>query len=371
MPKRRVTMQDVAREAKLSVASVSRALSGAGSRQVGDDVLKQVRRAASKLGYQLNPIARALRVGQSDIVGLVVPDISLPFFSALASGLEPILRKARLGMFLLDAGADPALERQGIGQLIARRVDKIIISPVHVTRSRATVDYARSYASVVQIDRYASLQAHRVITDPVKTIELPLNHLVEQGCSAFVFVGAGDRASVSLDRLAAYKSLLKGHDKLSCKRTLSGSYSVAWGRQAASEILKKWPDIDAVICADDLIALGVIQGLQAAGREAPKQIAVVGCDDTFFAANNHPPITSVQQPIGAMATRALELLLSGADESAQTALIEPKLRVRESSLRIYQNFPDRSSEEGERRAGAERSRASARSLESRSTHMRS
>jgi LacI family transcriptional regulator len=334
MPKRRVTMEDVAREAKLSVASVSRALSGAGSRQVGDEVLKQVRRAASKLGYELNPIARALRVGQSDIVGLVVPDIALPFFSALASGLEPILRKARLGMFLLDSGNDPAFERQGVEQLIARRVDKIIISPVHMTRSRATVDYARSYASVVQIDRYASQQAHRVITDPVKTIQLPLNHLVEQGCSAFVFVGAGDRASVSLDRLTAYRTLLKEHDNASDKRTLSGSYSVACGRQAAFEILEKWPDVDAVICADDLIALGVIQGLQAAGREVPKQIAVAGCDDTLFAANNRPRITSVRQPVAAMAAQALEMLLSGADEPAQTVLIEPELCVRESTLRI-------------------------------------
>ena len=334
MPKRRVTMQDVAREAKLSVASVSRALSGAGSRKVGDEVLKQVRGAASKLGYELNPIARALRVGQSDIVGLVVPDIALPFFSALASGLEPILRKARLGMFLLDSGNDPAFERQGVGQLIARRVDKIVISPVHVTRSRATVDYARSYASVVQIDRYASRRAHRVMADPVKTVQLPLDHLVEQGCSAFVFVGAGDRASVSLDRLSAYRKLMKQYDELSCKRSLSGSYSVAWGERAAAEILRKWPGIDAVVCADDLIALGVIQGLQAAGREVPKQIAVAGCDDTFFAVNTHPRITSVRQPVGAMAARALEMLLSGADEPAQTALIEPELCVRESTLRV-------------------------------------
>ena len=327
-------MQDVAREAKLSVASVSRALSGAGSRQVGDDVVREVRRAASKLGYQLNPIARALRVGHSDIVGLVVPDIALPFFSALASGLEAVLRGAGLGMFLLDAGNEPALERQCISQLIARRVDKIIISPVQMARSRATIDYARSYASVVQIDRYASRQAHRVIADPVKTIELPLNHLIEQGCSSFVFVGAADAASVSIDRLAAYRNLLKQHDKFSYKRTLSGSYSVSWGQEAAAEILKKWPEIDAVICADDLIALGVIQGLQAAGRQVPKQIAVAGCDDTFFAVNNHPRITSVQQPIGAMAARAMEMLLNGADEPAQAALIEPQLCVRESTVRI-------------------------------------
>jgi LacI family transcriptional regulator len=327
-------MQDVAREAKLSVASVSRALSGAGSRQVGDEVLKQVHRAASKLGYELNPIARALRVGQSDVVGLVVPDIASPFFSALASDLEPILRKAGLGMFLLDSGNDPAFEREGVDQLIARRVDKIVISPVHMTRSRATVEYARSYASVVQIDRYASPHAHRVMTDPVRTIQLPLDHLVEQGCSAFVFVGAGDRASVSLDRLSAYRKLMKQYDEPSCKRSLSGSYTVAWGQRAAAEILRKWPDIDAVVCADDLIALGVIQGLQAAGREVPRQIAVAGCDDTFFAANTHPRITSVRQPVGAMAARALAMLLNGADGPAETVLIEPELCVRESTRRL-------------------------------------
>jgi LacI family transcriptional regulator len=338
MPRRRVTMQDVAREANLSVASVSRALSGAGSRQVGDDLLNKVRRAASKLGYELNPIARALRVGQSGIVGLVVPDIALPFFSALASGLEPILRKAQLGMFLLDSGNDAAFERQGVDQLIARRVDKIVISPVHMTRSRATVDFARSYASVVQIDRYASPEAHRVITDPVKTIKLPLDHLREQGCSAFVFVGAGDRSSVSLDRLSAYRRVLKHHDELSCKRSLRGSYSVALGQRAAAEILRKWPGVDAVVCGDDLIALGVIQGLEAAGREVPKQVAVAGCDDSFFAVNTRPRITSVRQPVGAMAARALELLLNGADRPAETLLIEPELRVRESTLRIPESL---------------------------------
>ncbi|HXZ16115.1 MAG TPA: LacI family DNA-binding transcriptional regulator [Roseiarcus sp.] len=327
-------MQDVAREAKLSVASVSRALSGAGGRQVGEDVLKQVRRAAARLRYELNPIARALRVGHSDIVALVVPDIASPFFSMLASGLEAVLREARLGMFLLDAGNDPAIERQCIGQLVARRVDKIIVSPVHATRSRANIDHARSYASLVQIDRYASLNAHRVITDPVKTIQLPLDHLTEQGCARFVFVGAADSASVSIDRLNAYRDLLKQRDKFSHKRTLSGSYSVEWGQKAASEMLKRWPDIDAVICADDLIALGVIQGLQAAGREVPRQIAVAGCDDTFFAANTHPRITSVKQPVGAMAARALELLMNGADEPAQAVLIEPELCVRDSTARV-------------------------------------
>ena len=87
-------MADVAREANLSVASVSRVISGAGARRVGEDVVEQVRNAAKKLGYQLDPIARALRNGQSGAVGLVVPDIVSPFFPALASSLESALRSA-------------------------------------------------------------------------------------------------------------------------------------------------------------------------------------------------------------------------------------------------------------------------------------
>jgi LacI family transcriptional regulator len=326
-----MTMQDVAREAGVSVASVSRALSGA--RQVRDDVLENVQRAASKLGYQLDPIARALRSGRSGAVGLVVPDIASPFFPALASSLERGLRETGTSMFLLSAQNDPDLERECVDQLLTRRVDKILISPVHHARSRQIIDQARSSASIVQVDRYASLRTHRVLTDPRQTVGLVLDHMASQGCTRFAFVGAADSASVSISRLAAYRTKIKQIDASGIERTLTGDYSLGWGHEAANRILRHWPEVDAVVCGNDLIALGVIQELLKQGRDVPKDVAVTGCDDSVFSSTSRPSITSVEQPVTAMAVHAIGLLSDHFNEDPVTALLEPKLNIRESTLR--------------------------------------
>ena len=326
-----MTMQDVAREAGVSVASVSRALSGA--RKVRDDVLENVQRATNKLGYQLDPIARALRSGRSGAVGLVVPDIASPFFPALASSLESGLRETGTSMFLLSAQNDPALERECVDQLIARRVDKILISPVHHARSRRMIDQARSSASIVQVDRYASLRTHRVLTDPRQTIGLVLDHMASQGCVKFAFVGAADSASVSISRLAAYRTKVKQMDVSGVERTLAGDYSLSWGHEAATRIIQHWPDVDAVVCGNDLIALGVIQELLKQGRDVPKDVAVTGCDDSIFSSTSRPSITSVEQPVTVMAVHAIGLLSGHFDEDPVTVLLEPKLNIRESTRR--------------------------------------
>ena len=331
MTDRRKTMQDVAREAGLSVASVSRALSGA--RQVRGDVLENVQRAAKKLGYQLDPIARALRRGVSGTVGLVVPDISSPFFPALASSLESGLRATSTSMFLLSAQNDPDLERECVDQLIARRVVRILISPVHHARSRRMIDQARLSASIVQVDRYASLRTHRVLTDPRQTIGLVLEHMASQGCARFAFVGAANSASVSITRLAAYRTKVKQFDVSGADRTLAGDYSLGWGQEAAGRILQRWPEVDAVVCGNDLIALGVIQELLKQGLDVPKDVAVTGCDDTFFSSTSRPSITSIEQPVAEMAIHAIGLLSGKLNEDPVTVLLEPKLNIRESTMR--------------------------------------
>src|SRR5208282_4240943 len=108
------------------------------------------------------------------------------------------------------------------------------------------------------------------------------------GCARFAFVGAADTASVSISRLAAYKTRVKQTDASGYQRTLTGDYSLEWGRKAAAGILRRWPEVDAVVCANDLIALGVIQELVKQGRDVPKDVAVTGCDDSFFGTTSRP-----------------------------------------------------------------------------------
>ena len=187
MTQAKVTVRDVARAAGLSVASVSRALSGA--RRVRPEVAQRVAQAAEALGYRPDPVARALSLGATASIGLVVPDIMTPFFPALAEAVERTLRSAGLSMLLMNAENDPVWEEGCISELVDRRVDGLLISATHRINSREAIEKAANSLPVVQIDRYATSSVDRVVTDPLKTVRLCVDHMAAQGCSTFAFVG--------------------------------------------------------------------------------------------------------------------------------------------------------------------------------------
>ena len=322
----------MARAAGLSVASVSRALSG--TRTVRPDVARRVTEAAEALGYKPDHVARALSVGSTSSIGLVVPDIMNPFFPALADAVERSLKSAGLSMLLMNAENDPDWEKRCILELISRRVDGLLVSATHRASSRQTIEEAAKLVPVVQIDRFASPKVHRVVTDPVKTVELCVDHMANRGCSTFAFVGAESSASPALARKRAFERLTKRLHPAVRARVLTADFSVNWGYAAAKLIANGWPEVDAVVCANDLIALGVIQGSVDLGRDVPRQLAVTGCDDLFFSAVNRPTITTVAQPVSEMAHIAIDLLgRHSSENSPQLIELEPLLRVRGSTDR--------------------------------------
>ncbi len=199
----KVTIRDVARESGLSVASVSRALSG--SRPVTPAVARVVDDVASRLGYRPDHVAQSLSTGRTATVGLVLPDISSPFFPALAAAIEKTLRMSGLTMLLMSTENDPEWERKCVAELVARRIDGLLISPSHRIRSRPTIDDAMGRIPVVQVDRYASARAHRVVTDAMATVQLVLQHMTQQGYRRFAlqwgaeiirFVSLGEKPRV-------------------------------------------------------------------------------------------------------------------------------------------------------------------------------
>jgi LacI family transcriptional regulator len=328
----KVTIRDVARESGLSVASVSRALSG--SRPVTPAVARVVDDVASRLGYRPDHVAQSLSTGRTATVGLVLPDISSPFFPALAGAIEKTLRMSGLTMLLMSTENDPEWERKCVADLVARRIDGLLISPSHRFRSRPTIDDAMGRIPVVQVDRYASARAHRVVTDAMATVQLVLQHMSQQGYRRFAFVGAKSSASSAWARSRAYRRLIPSIDPQGAERMVIGEFTVDFGRRSAEYVFAHWPDVDAVVCANDLIALGFIQAAIELGREAPGDIGVSGCDDTFFSTVSHPTITSVVQPVWDIARKAIELLVGG-EQTNGPAVVEfmPELRVRTSTDR--------------------------------------
>jgi LacI family transcriptional regulator len=332
VPAAKITVRDVAREAGLSVASVSRTLTGA--RPVRPEIADRVRQAATKLNYEPDYLGRSLSLRKTATIGLIVPDIASPFFPALAQAIESALRANGLTLLLMDAQNDPAWELDCVHELLARRVDGLLISPCHRTKSRPAVLAAASRVPIAQIDRYATAAAHRVTTDPAATIHLAVSHLVSQGCRSFAFVGAMGSASPAFDRKRSYQRLIAKVDANAPRRTLDGTFTADWGFEAAELILRRWPTVDAVICANDLIALGLVQGLLDHGRTIPAQIAVTGCDDTYFATASRPAITSVAQPVKEMAERAVSLVTTDDSTPAPGVFqLSPTLHPRASTQR--------------------------------------
>jgi LacI family transcriptional regulator len=341
MARPKVTVRDVARAAGLSVASVSRALSGA--RPVRPEIARRVTEAAEALGYRPDPVARALSVGSSSSIGLVVPDIVNPFFPALADAVERAVRSAGLSLLLMNAENDPDWEKRCISELITRRIDGLLISATHRTSSRQAIEEAAKILPVVQIDRFASPNVHRVVTDPVKTVKLCVDHMASQGCSAFAFVGATSSASPALARERAFGRLTRSIDPSAPARVLRNDFSVDCGYAAAKLIVNRWPQVDAVVCANDLIALGVVQGSLDLGRNIPGELAVTGCDDTFFSGLSRPTVTSIAQPVLEMASTAMDLLARHDRETRPVSIqLAPELHVRGSTDRqsLAEGFED-------------------------------
>ncbi|HTW10155.1 MAG TPA: LacI family DNA-binding transcriptional regulator [Acidimicrobiales bacterium] len=333
MAQSKVTVRDVARAAGLSVASVSRALSG--SRPVRPEIARRVAEAAGLLGYRPDPVARALSLGSTSSIGLIVPDIMTPFFPSLAEAVERTLRSAGLSMLLMNAENDADWEQNCIHELISRRVDGLLISATHRTRSRKAIEEASKVIPVVQIDRFATASVDRVVTDATKTIQLCVDHMAAQGCTTFAFVGAKSSASPARARHLAFQRVSRVIDPEAPTRVLTSDFSMDWGYDAAKLIANRWPEVDAVVCANDLIALGVVQGSIDLGRDIPKELAVTGCDDTFFSGVSRPTVTSIAQPVWEIARTGIDLLDRYTRERHAVSIeLDPELHIRGSTVRL-------------------------------------
>lgn len=332
----RVTIDEVAERADVSTATVSRALSG--SRPVSPAVAARVRSAAEDLGYSVNSIARALRSNRTDAVGMVVPSISNPFFTSLVESVEHELGLHHKQLFLCDARSDPELERDRLRSLIARNVDGMIISPSRGAESAPALVEAARARPLVQLDRFvAGTDTDWVGVDDVAAMRLVIEHLVATGVRTAAFAGARPTNSSTERRQSGFSRWTREFGiRVRARDVLLGDYSVEWGEQVL-ERLSRHALPGAIVCADDLIALGVTRAARARGIVVPDEVAVTGYDDITFARLTEPPLTTVAQPRERIAAEAVRLLEAasgrppGEPGGAAHIALAPRLVVRASS----------------------------------------
>lgn len=330
----RVTIAQVAARAGVSTATVSRALSGA--RPVSDDIRRRVAAAARDLGYSGNSIASALRRNRTDTVGMVVPSIGNPFFTSLVESVEHVLQDEGRQLFLCDSRQDPAVEERHLRSLAARQVDGIIISPCHGTRSAPAVEAAAAAIPLVQLDRRVSgTSTDWVGVDDHEAMRLLLEHVYATGARSAAFISSTMTNSSTELRLAGFQSQVRRLTMRTRPEWIQlGEYSVAWGRQATAELLDGPELPEAIVCADDLIALGALRACRDRGVSVPGDVKVTGYDDIDFAELVEPALTTIIQPRDRIAAEAVRLLAAAAEwggTAAHTALV-PSLVVRQSTV---------------------------------------
>ncbi len=334
----RPSVKDVAARAGVSLGTVSNVLNR--PEAVRPETRARVEKAIADLGFVRNDSARQLRAGVSRTIAYVVLDAGNPFFTDVARGIDEVAKDQQLMVYLCDSGEDPTREDEYLDQLLEQRVRGICITPVVGTNPRLRRIVERG-VPVVMVDRTFGHDEDfccSVGVDDVLGGDLGVSHLVERGHERIAFVGPA-RIPQAVDRLAGSRRAIAEaglpEDTLTVLETTA--LTVGEGRKAGARLLglPKRRRPTAVFCANDLLALGLLQQMTQHGVRVPEDLAIVGYDDIEFAAAAAVPLTSVMQPRLLLGRTAAELLLDESegrpDHVHRHVEFAPELVVRLSS----------------------------------------
>ena len=330
------SVKDVAAAAGVSLGTVSNVMNRPG--MVSATTRDRVERAMAELGFVRNESARQLRAGTSRTLAYVMLDGTNPFFHDVAQGIELAADDADLALFICNSNGRPAREEVHLDRLMQLRVQGILITPVN-PESAVLDELSRRGIPVVIVDRVRAGGGFcSVAVDDVLGGRIAVEHLVEQGHRRVAFIGGPDSIGQVRERLAGARQVWAelGRDPGDLIHLPTGALTVGEGR-AAGERLAGLPARrrpTAAFCANDLIALGLLQQAISSGRRVPGELAIVGFDDIEFAAAAAVPLTSVRQPRQELGRAAARLVL---DEAAnpghqhQQATFIPELVARAST----------------------------------------
>jgi LacI family transcriptional regulator len=331
-----VGIKDVARHAGVSIGTVSNVINRPQS--VSEQTRRRVLASIQQLGYVRSEHARQLRAGRSRIMGLLVLDMGNPFFVELARGAERAAHKAGLGVMICNSNQSAEQEAEYLSLFAEQRVRGVLLTPAD--DSGAAVEAFRRHGiPFVLVDRVGAGNTEcSVSVDDVAGGALAVRHLLSAGHRNIAYVsGPGHLQQIKDRKLGALAALAEeGLGPEALVELPTETLDFAAGRDAGARLLGLPHRPTAVFCANDLLAIGVLQSLFTAGLDVPRDIAIVGYDDIDFAAAAAVSLTSVRQPAAAMGTLAAEMLIEetsdGAEHEHRRVVLQPELVVRSSTL---------------------------------------
>ena len=327
----RTTLMDVARHCGVSRATVSLVLNE--SPLVADQTAKRVRQAMSELGYVYNRAAAALRTQRSDAVGVVMTQITNPYFAEFAAGLQDVLTESGTVPLLAVSGEDPELQHRLVTSLVERNVDGIVLIPAHGTKASDLPDLLGT-PLVLMARRLPDIDVDYVGAENREGGYAAAEHLYSHGCRKISFVGGYLDASAREERAGGVSVFLTDHD-LALPQELSATCEPLRppAREVAIRLLTDHPEVDGIVCFSDVVAFGVLDAVADLGLRVGSDVRVIGFDDVHDAGLNRPSLSSVAVPARETGRRAAQLVLERAAGSTEPTVREEfptKLEPRET-----------------------------------------
>lgn len=332
-----VTIKDIAKEAKVSHTTVSRALRGHPA--IATDTASRIQRLADELGYVPNTVARSLKMKRSQVLGVIVRRITDPFFAEVLHGIEDVLQDEGYSLFLAASHRDPGREREIIRLMSERRVDGVIICSTEVDTSHGAYLKRFNVPSVLINNQAQEDITYSVYHDDVEGSRQLTQHLINLGHHHIAYLGNGNAGRTNEDRrIGCRQALIEAQIPIEQSFFVDSPNGMPeGGAMIAEKLVALSPRPTAIVCFNDMVAVGTIRALQQANLRVPEDCSVVGFDNIDLSAYVNPPLTTFDQPKYELGRQAAQMMLqvlndeSGLDPAGSTIILQGRLIERQST----------------------------------------
>lgn len=324
-------MEDVAERANVSVATVSHVVNK--TRYVAPETRSRVLKAIQELNYYKDAHARRLAIGQSDFFGLIVSDIENPFFPEIIKSFETAALDRGFDLMLSNTNYDPRRTQQAVRKMIENKVRGVAVMTSEFN-TELTAELTANRVAVVFLDQ-ESLQPYTscIRVNYAEGIYQAIQHLVDLGHREIAFIAGPQSLRSAVTRRKAAADAMRKHG-IESAQVIEANHRAEGGITAAEALLKSGRVPTAVLCSNDLMAIGAMSAIQEAGLRVPEDVSVAGFDDIYFARVARPPLTTVNLPrerVGALAFQALQRIIRSKNGGGAEYRVETQLVVRKST----------------------------------------
>lgn len=329
-----VTMREVALEAGVSIKTVSRVVNQQG--EIRDETRERVLAAIDQLGYRPSKVARALVTSRTDTIGLLIGDIANPYFSEVARGVLDFAQKREYDVFLCNTDGTPLTEKRALYSLIDHNIDGAIIYPTWKNKDWIPKFAQLSCPLVLVNSRTEPRKGVSLVrTEIKKGASLAVKYLIDKGHKQIGMI-AGEVSPIDkINRVCGYREALETNGlRFQEDWVILGTPVMEHGADATKELLSKYPEITALFCYNDLLAMGAVQSCKEMGLKIPEDIAIVGFDNISFSALIDPPLTTIhvdKYEIGKQSASLLLQMLKEPDQNYPIQYVDVELIERESA----------------------------------------